>query len=288
MSNHIFKRTENISAKIAPKIQSEIIAKILERFPELEIIPIGSVGKKNDDDFNGDIDIAILCNDIYELEWMVKEVFGYYIESYTIESYYIVSIEYPYIFENDTKYVQCDFMVMHNKDYTVFRYYCPNYKNGESKYKVGTKIMLANMILNHSEEKNKNLPDNCFGKFDFRPTALYRWVYDLNKYLYKDEYITDNPTEIASYVFYDSDVSHFNSVESLWESIHNPKIFKYIESTPIIERNFFRNCFRKGWTSIIPEDFKLEYNTLQEIYEIIHKQEIVNNINKIGQQGKEI
>jgi len=287
MSNHIFVETEPISAKIAPKIQQEIIDKILQRFPELGILPIGSVGKKKDDDFNGDIDIAILCNNIDELQWMVKEVFGY-LDSYTIESYYIISIKYPYEYEGMKKYVQCDFMIMWDKEYTAFRYYCPDYRKDESHYKVGAKIMFANMVLNHCLEKNQNLPEGQLGKFDFRPTALYRWVYDIKNLLYKEEYVTSNPKEIASYAFKDSDVNHFNSVETLWAAVHDSDVFKYIEQTPIIEQNFFRNCFRKGWTSIIPENFKLEYNTNEEIWKIINKQQLINKINELGQQGKEI
>jgi len=287
MSNHIFIETEPILAKIAPKIQQEIIDKILSRFPDLGYLAIGSVGKKKDDDYNGDIDIAILCNNIEELEWMIKEVFGY-LESYTIESYYIISIKYPYEYEGKIKYVQCDFMIMWNKDYTAFRYYCPDYRKNESKYKVGAKIMFANMILNHCDKKNEGLPEGQFGKFDFRPTALYRFVYDIKNSKYKEEYITNNPKEIANFCFKDSDVNHFNSVETLWEAIHNPDVFRNIEHTKIIEQNFFRNCFRKGWTSIIPEDFKLEYNTNEEIWKIINEQKIINLINQLGNKGKEI
>ena len=287
MSNHIFIESEPISSKIAPIIQDEIIGKIHKRFPELGCLKIGSVGKKKDDDFNGDIDIAILCENIEELQWMVSEVFGY-LENYTIESYYIVSIKYPYQYENITKYVQVDFMIMWNPEYTAFRYYCPDYRNNESKYKVGAKIMFANMILNHCLEKNKNLEDGQFGKFDFRPTALYRYVIDTKNNMYKEEYVTNNPKEIASYAFVDADINHFNSVETIWDSIHNPKLFKYIDQTPIIEQNFFRNCFTKGWTSIIPEDFKLEYNSIEDIYKIINKQKVINKINQLGDGGREI
>lgn len=287
MSNHIFNETEKIPALIAPKIQKEIIDRILDKFPELGILPIGSVGKKKDNDFNGDIDIAILCHDIEELKWMIKKVF-YDLDSYTIESYYIISIKYPYEYNGETKYVQCDFMIMWNPEYTAFRYYCPDYRKDESKYKVGAKIMFANMILNHCDEKNKNLPNGYVGKFDFRPTALFRYVYDLNNFVYKEEFITDNPKEIASYVFYDGDVHHFDSVETLWNAVHDSHVFKNIEQTPIIEQNFFRNCFRKGWTSIIPEDFKLEYNSIEDIYKIINRQKLINKINEFGQQGQEI
>ena len=263
------------------------VNKILEKYTDLGYLFIGSVGKKNDDDFNSDIDIAILCNNVNELEYMLNDIFSD-LSIVTTESLYIVSIKYPYKYENKTKYVQCDFMVMWDIYYTSFRYWCPNYKENESKYKVGAKIMFANMILNHCDEKNKNLKNGYFGKFVFKPTALYRKIYNMNDLSFKEELYSINPKEIASYCFYDSDINHFNSVETLWDAIHNPKIFKNIEETKIIERNFFRNCFRKGWTSIIPESFKLEYNSIEDIYKIINEQKLINKINEIGQKGKEI
>ena len=60
MSNCIFAETEPISSKIAPTIQQEIIGKIHAVFPELSVLPIGSVGRKNDDDFNGDFIIKYI------------------------------------------------------------------------------------------------------------------------------------------------------------------------------------------------------------------------------------
>ena len=287
MSNKVFKgETTPIPAKLAPKIQQEIMNKIQEKYPGLGYLFIGSVGKKGEGDFNGDIDIAILCNNIQELEYMVKDVFGE-LSYYAVESLYIVSIKYPFILDGKQCYTQCDFMIMQYPEYTEFRYWCPNYANHESKYKVGTKIMFANMVLNHCAEKNNGLNEDEVGKFDFRPTALYRWVYKVGNNLYKEEYITHDPKEIASYAFKDADTSHFNTVETLWDAIHTDN-FKYPDEVATIERNFFRNCFRKGWTSILPENFILKYNTIEDIYKVINQQRVVNEINRIGQRGKEI
>jgi hypothetical protein len=279
MSNRIFTNTEPISSAIAPKIQNEIINKILSYYPDLGILPIGSIGKKKDDDFNGDIDIAILCENTNELIWMIENVFPD-IENYTIESLYIVSIKYPYEYKGIQKYVQCDFMVMWDKDYTSFRYYCPDYRNNESKYKVGVKIMFANMVLNHCQEKNKNLSEGYIGKFDFRPTALYRYVFDIKNSLYKEEYISNSPKEIAGIAFKDSDPKHFNSVETIWNDIHTSN-FKYPDEVKQIEKNFFVNCFRKGWTNIIPEDFLLVYWDNETLYKYINEQKFINEINSL-------
>ena len=185
MSGNLFKnKCEKIRSDLAVYVQQSIINEIKETYPDIEIIPIGSVGKRKDNDFNGDIDIAIKCKDVNELEKIISNTF-YYLDSIKTESLYIISIAYPYQYnDNEVKYVQCDFMNVWDKDYTEFRYYCPNYKNDESQYKVGQKIMFANMIINHTKDRHKGLPKGQYGKFDFRPTALYRYVYDIEKLIY--------------------------------------------------------------------------------------------------------
>ena len=280
MSNRAFNNTQPISSKIAPNIQQEIIDKIIDKYPDIEYLPIGSVGKKNDDDFNGDIDIAIKCKNIQELENIINSVFSS-LETLKIESLYIISIDYPYHHQDKTMYVQCDFMIMWDKDYTKFRYYCPDYRKNESKYKVGAKIMFANMILNHCQEKNNNLNDDEVGQFSFRPTALFRYVYKKDLSKYKEQYITNDPVEIAGYAFKDKDISHFNSVETLWKAIHSDN-FKYPQEVKELEKNLFRNSFRKGWSYIVPEDFKLEYWDNETIWKVINEQRLIYKINSLS------
>lgn len=285
MSNHIFINTEPIKSKLAVIVRQEIMDKILEKYPDIEYLFIGSVGKKKDDDYNGDIDIAIKCKDVEVLESIINDVFGY-LECVKMESIYIVSIKYPYRDTGQIKYVQCDFMIMWDKLYTAFRYWCPDYRNNESKYKVGAKIMFTNMILNHTDERNKNLQDDELGQFDFRPTALYRYIYKKDFSKYKTEYITIDPFEIASYCFKDGDPDHFISVEILWDAIHSDN-FKYPDEVKEIEKNLFKNSFKKGWTSILPEDFELKYWSVNDIYKVINVEKTVNEINKFFQDGHE-
>ena len=279
MSGNLFKnKCEKIRSDLAVYVQQSIINEIKETYPDIELIPIGSVGKRKDNDFNGDIDIAIKCKDVNELEKIISNTF-YYLDSIKTESLYIISIAYPYQYnDNEVKYVQCDFMNVWDKDYTEFRYYCPNYKNDESQYKVGQKIMFANMIINHTEDRHKGLPKGQYGKFDFRPTALYRYVYDIEKSLYKEEYVTISVDEIVNMCFSDGNINHFNSVETLWEAIHSD-IFKYPHEVKSIEKNFFVNCWRKGWVNIVPENFNLQYWTNEELWYFMNKQDKINKIN---------
>lgn len=289
MSGHIFKtKCEPILSEIAIQVQRQIINELQLATPNIIAIPIGSVGKRPYDQYNGDIDIAIKCNTIEELESIIRNTF-YYLDVITIESLYIVSIAFPYkTLDNDNiKYVQCDFMIMWNEDYTKFRYYCPNYINNESNYKVGAKIMFANMIINHSPERFINLLEGQTAKFDFRPTALYKIIYDFNTLTYKEEYITDDVDKIVRMCFSDGNRNHFNSVETLWEAIHSD-VFRNPSHVKDIEKNWFINCWRKGWTSIKPEHFNLQYWKNEEIYKYINETNIVNKINQIFQNGREI
>jgi hypothetical protein len=278
MGNNLFNKTcDKIESNIAPIVQQNIINEILDVYPNLTIIPVGSVGKKSD--YNSDIDIAIVTYDIDHLREIISNVFDY-TESITIESLYIISIKYPYLINNTIKYVQCDFINVWNVEYTKFRYYCPDYTKNESKYKVGQKIMFAHMIINHTKERNENIKNNQYGRFLFNPTALYKRIVDTSESKYIDKVYTMDPYKIANMCFNDGDISHFNSIETLWEGIHSDN-YKYPEEVKNIERNFFINCYKKGWNNITPEDFKLQYWTNDEILYFISEQKYINKINNI-------
>jgi len=219
----------------------------------------------------------------------VSSTFWFLDDYVKVESYYIISIAYPYQIngEENIRYVQCDFILMWDEEYTKFRYYCPNYINNESEYKTGAKIMFANMILNHTAERYNGIDNGMTAKFDFRPNALYRFVCDIKNKRYYDEFITTSVNKIVNMCFTDGDRSHFNTVETLWESIHS-NVFTAPEEVRSIEKNWFINCWRKGWTSIVPENFKLQYWTNEEIWSFIHKQETINKINQLFDGDREI
>ena len=289
MSGRLFtNKCEPILSEIAPQVQNQIIKLIHRIYPNLICLPLGSVGKKPLNEYNGDIDIAIKCKDINTLEKIISSVF-YFLDYVKVESYYIVSIPYPYQIngEDIIRYVQCDFILMWNEEYTKFRYYCPNYINNESQYKTGAKIMFANMILNHVPERYNDIPNEMSVKFDFRPTALYKFIYDIKNKKCYDKFITMDVDKIVNMCFNDGDKNHFNTVETLWETIHT-NIFVNPSEVKSIEKNWFINCWKKGWTSIVPEKFNLEYWSNAEIWEFINKQEKINKINSLFDQNREI
>jgi hypothetical protein len=281
MSGKLFDKTGPIRAFLAPTVQNSIIQEIHDIYPDLVCVPIGSVGKRNDNEYNGDIDVAIKCKDVETLRSIIETVFDYIEDTIVTESLYIVSIKYPYqLGEEPIQFVQVDFMNIWDEDYTRFRYYCPDYRKNESRYKVGQKIMFATMLLNHTQDKHDGLEDGCLSKFDFRPTALFRYWTNPKDDLLHEQYITTDVDKIVNMCFKDGDRNHFNSIETLWEAIHTDN-FKYPEEVKSIEHNFFVNCWRKGWENIVPEDFNIQYWSNEEIWESINKQAKINKINNI-------
>ncbi len=288
MSGNLFQNeeypTEPIKSEIAPLLQQLVVKELLDVYPELEYCCIGSIGKKKDGEYNGDIDIAIKCNSVEELEKMIKEVFDY-TKTVTSKSYFIVSIKYPYkdiLDENKLKFAAVDFMVMRDKDYTQFRYYCPDYRKDESKYKVGVKIMWANTILNHCKERLEgvDLENHQMGSFRFVPDGLWQTIFDTEDlHVISKKFITTDVDKIVNMVFDDGDRSHFNSVETLWEGIHS-NAFKYPEELKSLEMSLMVNSHRKSWKEKIdPHNFKFEHWTVEEIENECKKYDLEKAIN---------
>ena len=193
---------------------------------------------------------------------------------------------YPYkdpLDDDKLKFAAVDFMMMKDKEYTEFRYYCPDYRKNESKYKVGVKIMWANTILNHTKERlnGVDLTKNQMGSFRFVPTGLYQTIFNVDTFeVISNKFITTNVDEIVNMVFDDGDRSHFNSVETLWEGIHSEH-YKYPEEVKILEARLMINSYRKGWKEIIDSgDFKMKYWTKEDIYKMIEPYRLERNINK--------
>lgn len=288
MSGKVFgTEAQPIDAELAPHIQNAIIAEIENEYPDIVTIPLGSVGKKYTP--SGDIDIGVKCANREELENIIDKVFGY-LETKVIESFYIVSIKYPYkINDENIKFVSCDFIQVIDENYTKFRYECPDYTKNESNYKTGMKIMFASMILNHCVERNIDCTDDYYGKYDFTPIGLY--LYKINKENIMDytyDFVTTDVDTIIHLPFNEKGSwEDFHSVETLWEAIHSDK-FKYPEEVKSIELNWFINSYKKGWYSIKPEDFKLTYWTNEEIYKKLELYKGLQKINNIINHGKEI
>ena len=91
-------------------VQSDVINKIKQKFSELKIIKLGSVGHKPDNYLHTDIDIGIQCETIENLKNIIDETFKGSLTS-EIKSFYVVSLCYEYEFD---KFIQIDFIMIHN------------------------------------------------------------------------------------------------------------------------------------------------------------------------------
>lgn len=271
---------EKISASIAPGVQDMIMDDILAVYPDITLIGLGSVGKKPDDEFNGDIDIGVTADSIEQLEEMMRNVFGDY-AIVSSKTFYIVSCKYPYIYkEEPVKYVAVDFILVKDIDYTLFRYYCPDYRKKESKYKVGAKIMFASTILNHCNTVDEGMPEGYHGQYDFSPVGLYKYtINNTNIRDYKKELVTLDVDTIVRIAFKTRGREVFNSVETLWEGIHSDD-FKFPEKVKAIEANFFVASYRKCWEEQVKcEDFKLDHWTVDEINELLKRHSYYRRLN---------
>lgn len=255
MSSNLFKNTEKIIAIDAIKVQNEIIKKLSNYTNMDNIIKIGSIGKHNNTHYHGDIDIAIKCQDFKELTDIIYKAFpihNYVHYTNSSKNLYLHSIQYEYInFNNEAKYVQVDFMVSTNIEYTKFRYYCPNYTKEQTKYKVYARILLLTVILNNCDNYTYSLS----------PLGLYNKQTKI--------YTTDVNTIMNMMFNSDVTLNDMSTVEKLWDILHSDK-FKHHENLKKIERAFFVVAYSKPWEelNIHPKDFKLTYWTNEEITDI--------------------
>lgn len=245
-----------IPAKIAPKVYKEVEDKLLKYDSSIKIAPLGSLGKKKDEDFNGDIDVAVEI-DRPTLEDIIKHVFdGYEVNWKTMGD--IISISYPYNIDGYSGNAQVDFMIVKNLKWAKWRFDSPNLKTGESKYKAASKVrLLAIIIAEIPVENNKieyfddNVTIRKKYKYTFNTEGVFKQLLDYTgkkgplknpkKIKEFEELISNNPEDVMKFVFgQNAKESDFKSVESLWKAIHDPFKFKYQEVVPIIEDRFYK------------------------------------------------
>ena len=276
MGGNLFKdKCAPVMVHEAERIVDEVITKIHSKWPNKTILPVGSAGFKA---VLSDIDIAIEAKSLKELKGIITSVFGD--DVYMMEALYIISIPYQY---RPNEWVSIDFIQMVDVDYTYFRYKSPNYLKGESKYKVGTKIMLVGDLLRLSPDRLTNLEPNQEGWMDYSPIGLYRYVYlknNVSSYYYK-QFITTDVDAITGMIFKDPKREDFDTVESIWKALHTKEL-KGPEMLKMIEASFFVNCYRKSWEALVhPEDFELSCWTVDEINSMLAQETEIRKANQL-------
>jgi len=285
MSGHAVN-CQRIKMRDAEECYKMIEEDIKEKYPELELCPIGSFGKKAPDVETGDIDIAVVIDSKEELKEILENSLGVNIVEMnmnTTPKVMSIGYFYEYLYDNMEKpenlIVQVDFMLVNNLDWAKWRFQSPDLKNGESKYKADPKVFLMQYMVSA-------IPlDMPIEYFEDGETIHIKYKYTLNQegliiqkldYLGKRgkpvkhpnrelyKFVTNNPNVIMHIIFpnwIDKDMpTYFHSVENLWESLHKYSCYgkDYIES---VEKRFYEEYINNPHSEckLDPNDFPCQY-----------------------------
>lgn len=267
-----------IPAYITPLVYKEIEDKILKYNKDIKLAPLGSIGKKFDDDFNGDIDIAINITDKDKLIEMINNVFpNCEINPNTMRN--IVSIGYPYNKEGKSGIGQVDFMMTNNMKWTKWRFDSPNLKTGESKYKAKPKIFLLQHMVSSipvKDAKTEYFEDGVTvkrkWKYTFNEEGVFKQLVDFTgkkgplkngkKLKEFESLITNDPDNVMRFIFGDNyDPKDFVSAERLWKALHSDKWPWGKEACEFTEKRFYEEYINnpKIDVKVDPKDFPLQY-----------------------------
>lgn len=245
-----------IPAYITPLLYKEIEDAILKENPDIKMAPLGSVGKKNDDQFNGDIDIAIKIDTKKELNELIDKVFPD-LEKNPNTTSTIVSISYPYNKEGKTGNAQVDFMIAKDIDFAKFFYHSPDFKKNESKFKGATRAKMLSIIVSSipvEDVKDEYFEDGTtvkkHWKYTFNTEGVFRQLLDYTgkkgplknpkKVKEFEKLIANDPNNCVKFIFGENGkIEDCNSVESLWKAIHDKNKFKFQDVVKKIEDRLF-------------------------------------------------
>ena len=245
-----------IPAYITPLLYKEIEDSILKENPDIKMVPLGSVGKKNDDQFNGDIDIAIKLDNKKELSELIDKVFPD-LEKNPNTTPSIVSISYPYNKEGKSGNAQVDFMIVKDIDFAKFFYHSPDFKKNESKFKGATRAKMLSIIVSCipvEDAKDEYFEDGKtvkkHWKYTFNTEGVFRQLLDYTgkkgplknpkKVKEFEKLIVNDPDNCIKFIFGDNGkIEDCNSAESLWKAVHDKNKFKFQDVVKKIEDRWF-------------------------------------------------
>ena len=245
-----------IPAYITPLLYKEIEETILKENPDIKMVPLGSVGKKNDDQFNGDIDIAIKIDNKEELNKLIDKVFPD-LEKNKNTTQNIISISYPYNKEGKSGNAQVDFMVVKDIDFAKFFYHSPNFKNNESKFKGATRAKMLSIVVSSipvEDAKDEYFEDGKtvkrHWKYTFNTEGMFKQLLDYTgkkgplknpkKVKEFEKLIYNDPQNCVKFIFGDNGkIEDCNSAESIWEAVHDKNKFKFQDVVQKIEDRWF-------------------------------------------------
>jgi hypothetical protein len=254
------KTSTPVPAEYSLEIYNDIKNEVMKVLPDVNMIALGSTGKKNAGQTHGDIDIAI--NLPWDEKDKIENIFKEN-EKFITSGMKIVSVGYPWKKGGKEGVAQCDFMFFTNLKYAEMYFHSPDYRNNESLYKGKFRTLLFNDTI-------ANIPTGKANEYfqDENKTIKEKWKYTLNSsglFLQKISYegkngtilksgkkikeaeqlISDTPKEILDFMFKNGKESDLNSVESIWKAIHSNR-FKFPEVIDKIEEQFKGDLERDG------------------------------------------
>lgn len=252
MGGNAIKNSVPVQARNARKIALNIKESIQNYFNVPTAI-LGSVMKKSDDMYCGDIDIAI------QLPWTdnnVERVKQYGLEHLPVNEVVVSQglklVSYGYVDNNTNLVHQVDIMFTENIKYSEFMYYSPDYTKNESRFKglFRTNLLIicaGNIPLDTNQYPNTYYTNEDFdGKYTGELKEFYKYTltYDnglelrkkstLGKtrmckkaYTISKEKITDDIMLILTMIFGDNiDYNMSTSYENIIKMLYSPD-YKY-------------------------------------------------------------
>lgn len=275
LQRHIYEggnavTAEPIPAYIAPLIYEDIAKQIEKYNKNLKIAPLGSLGKKLDNQTTGDIDIAISIDNMDDIEKFVKELWPN-AEYKRMDGLKVLSMSYPYDKEGVKGNAQIDFMMVKSLDWAKWRYDSPDFKKGESKYKAAVKDYLLRCIVGSipvKDAKNEYFEDGTTVKKQWKYTFNTEGVFkQLLSYVGKNgkpkksadkefnELVSNDPKNVMTFILGETaKPEDFKSAESIWKAFHEKWPFGN-EAMGKAEERFY-NEFIYGKSSKVPLDTK--------------------------------
>lgn len=152
---NLFDNTTGIKQSEVNATIKDLETKVLKKLGLIGIgtdsFLLGSAGKKSAKELSGDIDVGISADQIASANGLkLSEVYNWLSDKLTrlgyetapVTGFSQVSIPFPISGRKD-KYVQVDFMLSNNMEWTLFAYTAPDFTKSESKYK----LVYRNLLL---------------------------------------------------------------------------------------------------------------------------------------------
>jgi hypothetical protein len=227
-------------------------------FSEEEMSILGSYGKKLEEEKYNDIDIAVQISHLEHFPNATQrlagllEGWGYQIKMNP--GFGICSFGCPINGKSENGYVQIDFMLTYNLNWSNFIYHSPDFRKAESQYKgLYRNILLMALITEPEKEIIKTTPEGGIEEIEVNILRYPRGIWRVRKNFMgkkgklvkngynvegSEHFVTDNPIEVLDMTvgneFIPMDIDTF---EKLWKIVMSSN-FKWINKREDVINRF--------------------------------------------------